>query len=105
MATMKRLKMSTESVEILPFPGCLCAMNVCDRGYTTFNPGMATCTNCRERWDLGNVRDVWEAIEIWNKRQPQYTDAAMKKIYDDEMARRNKLREQRTKKWRAGKNT
>ena len=41
-----------------------------DCGYSSFNPGTATCEDCGVEWKLGWVDDQWDAGKAWNKKQP-----------------------------------
>lgn len=61
-----------ETLEILPCPHCGGEVLVIDCGYTTFNPGNASCEGeCNRDWRLGYVEDRWHAGEKWNLMQPK----------------------------------
>lgn len=70
MSKIERKKSVVESLAILPCPLCGGEVDVKDCGYTTFNPGSASCKKCKTTWKLGLVDDRWDAGIAWNKAQP-----------------------------------
>ena len=91
--TRSRMVKKKETLELAPCPICLkSSIVVRDCGYTTFNPGTATCADCGESWELGWVDDAFDAGIAWNAKQPSLTDAAKLAAVKAEIEEREKKR-------------
>lgn len=71
MSKITRRVTKTESLKLKPCPLCGGEVTAADCGYSSFNPGSASCNGCKKKWDLGWVDDEWDAGKLWNKLQPQ----------------------------------
>lgn len=71
MSDIIRKSQKNERLVVLPCPDCGGEITARDCGYTTFNPGVATCQSCKRKWELGWVENAWEAGEAWNREQPK----------------------------------
>lgn len=64
-----------QGTETLQLANCPCCkkdtIKVWGCSYTSFNPGHATCLECKREWSLGFVIDMWDAGERWNKLEKQ----------------------------------
>jgi len=67
---MELTRITRPGIETLAISGCPCcggSVLVTDCGYSSFNPGTATCKGvCKRKWDLGFVDDEWDAGLRWN---------------------------------------
>ena len=68
MTDIHRKVSKNETLKIHPCPYCEGDVKVRECGYTTFNPGYASCSTCKKEWSLGYVDDQWGAGEVWNEK-------------------------------------
>ena len=65
---------ANEVLELLPCPYCDGDIQARDCGYSAFNPGWVTCSQCHRKWAAGYVSDRWSLGLWWNKRQPKVVE-------------------------------
>lgn len=68
MGTIERTKKEKETLELEECPCCNGNIKIEDCGYSSFNPGWATCESCARVWKLGWVDDQWDCGLRWNER-------------------------------------